>query len=430
MFKNASSKKYNKEFSNILLFLLGRSMSIFGTAIYTFAMGLYVLKLTGSGLSFATTLVLGVLPAVLINPFAGVLADKINKKLIVVTMDALSGSLLTGLFLYTGTGELTLFAIYISTFAITAFTIIFNAGMESGIPNMVTEDNLMSINSVSKIIDSVSQILGPMIGGIIFLAADIRMFILINGLSFLFSAALEVFTDFELYCKEPEGKSNITKINFLGDIKEALKYMMGEQKIMGIFIIFVFLNFFISLSVSVPLPFIVNEVLRLNSRQFGMIQGAFSVGAIIGAFLVKKMSKGIRHNSYYILMSKMVSISIIMVGLPLLFPKLNVSVTIYFLFYCLIMILLGTVISLIDIPLLFMMQVNIPDSYRGRVLGLGMSMVKIISPIAYLLSGVLINLLPPYILPIGGGIMLLFLNTVFSRQRPIKLIFLKSYRRL
>jgi hypothetical protein len=185
------------------------------------------------------------------------------------------------------------------------------------------------------------------------------------------STAMEVFIDFGLNCKEPEGKSNITKINFLGDIKEALKYMMGEQKIMGIFIIFVFLNFFISLSVSVPLPFIVNEVLRLNSRQFGMIQGAFSVGAIIGAFLVKKMSKGIRHNSYYILMSNLVSISIIMVGLPLLFPKLNVSASIYFLFYCLIMILLGTVISLIDIPFLFIMQINIPDpTGEGMLIGI------------------------------------------------------------
>lgn len=425
MFKNASNKLNDREFLNILLFLLGRAMSIFGTAVYTFAMGLYVLKLTGSGLSFATTLVLGVLPAVLINPFAGVLADKINKKLIVVTMDALSGSLLIGLFLYTGTGELTLLAIYISTFAITAFTTIFNASMESGIPNMVTEDNLMNINSVSKIIDSVSQILGPMIGGIIFLAADIRMFILINGLSFLFSAGLEVFIDFELNCKEPEEKRNITEINFLEYIKDALKYMLGQQQIIGLFIIFVFLNFFISLSVSVPLPFVVNEVLRLNSRQFGMIQGAFSVGAIVGALLVKKMNKGIRHNSYFILMSNLVSISIIMIGLPLLFPKLNVSASIYFLFYCLIMILLGTVISLIDIPFLFIIQINIPDSYRGRVLGLGMSIVKIVTPIAYLLSGTLINLLPPYILPIGGGIMLLFLNMVFSRQRPIKFIFLK-----
>ena len=425
MFKNASNKLNDREFLNILLFLLGRAMSIFGTAVYTFAMGLYVLKLTGSGLSFATTLVLGVLPAVLINPFAGVLADKINKKLIVVTMDALSGSLLIGLFLYTGTGELTLLAIYISTFAITAFTTIFNAGMESGIPNMVTKDNLMNINSVSKIIDSVSQILGPMIGGIIFLAADIRMFILINGLSFLFSAGLEVFIDFELNCKEPEEKRNITEINFLEYIKDALKYMLGQQQIIGLFIIFVFLNFFISLSVSVPLPFVVNEVLRLNSRQFGMIQGAFSVGAIVGALLVKKMNKGIRHNSYFILMSNLVSISIIMIGLPLLFPKLNVSASIYFLFYCLIMILLGTVISLIDIPFLFIIQINIPDSYRGRVLGLGMSIVKIVTPIAYLLSGTLINLLPPYILPIGGGIMLLFLNMVFSRQRPIKFIFLK-----
>ena len=68
MFKNASNKLNDREFLNILLFLLGRAMSIFGTAVYTFAMGLYVLKLTGSGLSFATTLVLGVLPAVLINP--------------------------------------------------------------------------------------------------------------------------------------------------------------------------------------------------------------------------------------------------------------------------------------------------------------------------------------------------------------------------
>ena len=400
------------ENSSIYYCFFWEAMSIFGTAVYTFAMGLYVLKLTGSGLSFATTLVLGVLPAVLINPFAGVLADKINKKLIVVTMDALSGSLLIGLFLYTGTGELTLLAIYISTFAITAFTTIFNAGMESGIPNMVTEDNLMNINSVSKIIDSVSQILGPMIGGIIFLAADIRMFILINGLSFLFSAGLEVFIDFELNCKEPEEKRNITEINFLEYIKDALKYMLGQQQIIGLFIIFVFLNFFISLSVSVPLPFVVNEVLRLNSRQFGMIQGAFSVGAIVGALLVKKMNKGIRHNSYFILMSNLVSISIIMIGLPLLFPKLNVSASIYFLFYCLIMILLGTVISLIDIPFLFIMQINIPESYRGRVLGLGMSIVKIVTPIAYLLSGTLINLLPPYILPIGGGIMLLFLNMV------------------
>jgi len=76
--------------SNLLLFSLGKFVSIFGTSIYTFAIGLYVLKVTGSGLSFATTLFFGLVPIILFNSIAGVMADRFDKKKVVIFMDLLN----------------------------------------------------------------------------------------------------------------------------------------------------------------------------------------------------------------------------------------------------------------------------------------------------------------------------------------------------
>lgn len=56
------NEKKQKEMKNLLLFSIGKTISVSGSAIYTFALGLYVLKLTGSALSFASTLILGVIP--------------------------------------------------------------------------------------------------------------------------------------------------------------------------------------------------------------------------------------------------------------------------------------------------------------------------------------------------------------------------------
>ena len=70
-----------------------KTVSIFGSSIYSFALGLYVLQITGSALNFAITLILGTIPMIVMNPFAGVIADKVDKKL-VVCMDVISGCLL------------------------------------------------------------------------------------------------------------------------------------------------------------------------------------------------------------------------------------------------------------------------------------------------------------------------------------------------
>lgn len=92
--------------------------------------------------------------------------------------------------------DLSIIGIYVVTFIMTTFTTIFNVSIEAAKPHLVSKDKLMSINSISKILDSSSSIIGPMVGGLVFAFIDIKLFIIINGLSFIVSAILEIFINF------------------------------------------------------------------------------------------------------------------------------------------------------------------------------------------------------------------------------------------
>ncbi len=120
-----------KERSNLLLFAAGKGVSIFGASIYSFVIGLHVLSLTGSALNFAMTLMLGIVPMVIISPVAGVIADRIPKKWLVVGMDISSGLLFLFLFILTSRIAFTLPMIYASTVFINIFATFFGVGIQA-----------------------------------------------------------------------------------------------------------------------------------------------------------------------------------------------------------------------------------------------------------------------------------------------------------
>lgn len=403
----------NKELSNILLFSVASSISLFGTSVYNFAIGLYVLKLTGSGLSFATTLVLGILSTILVNPFAGVLADRLDKKQLAIITDMLNGLLLIGLYLLTLGYNLSLPMIYVTTFLLNVFTTVYGISIEAAKPNLVSEKRLISMNSINKVIQSSSSILGPMIGGIVFAFIDIRYFILINGISFVISALLNFFMDFKFNYSEPTSKNE--KVNFITDIKEGIIYLKGNKNILNMFGVFIALNFFLGLSFTVPMPYIINNVLKLSSKAFGIIEAAFPVGMIMGALVVKKVMSKYSYPKILKAVNIILSICMLAIGLAvILHYKLNYE-SFYLIYFILVMIIGGIAIAFIDIPIFNILQQTISEEFRGRVLSLGISIAKIILPVALILAGLLINHIPSYILPLISGVGLCAFNLFFVK---------------
>ncbi|QWH17878.1 MFS transporter [Bacillus mycoides] len=410
------NKKSNHEFRNICFYAIGKTVSIFGSSIYSFALGLYVLQITGSALNFAITLILGTIPMIVMNPFAGVIADKVDKKKLVIRMDLLNGGLLIAVYIVSSNYGLNLFIIYATTFLMSVFTTFFGIGLEAAKPNIVSKEKLMNINSISKIIDSVSLILGPMLGGIVFVVFDIKTFIIINGISFILSGISILFIHFKLYEYNTNEESSKRGINFIKDIKEGFSYLIEKESLKNTFSILISLNFFLGFAVIVPLPYIINTVLNLSSKQFGMIHGTFPVGMIVGAILVKKITDRFSYSYLLKKSSFMLAIFMIISGIPVLFNSIEVDNFVYVTMYCIIMFFLGLMMALIDIPLMYFMQKEIPDEYRGRVLSIGLSIGKMMQPIALALSGLLLNYIPAYMLPIAGGIVFLILNKAYSNK--------------
>lgn len=409
-------KKSNQELRNICLYSIAKTVSIFGSSIYNFALGLYVLQITGSALNFAITLILGTIPMIVMNPFAGVIADRVDKKKLVVCMDLLSGCLLITVYIVSSYYGLNLFIIYTTTFLMTGFTTFFGIGLEAAKPNIVSKERLMSLNSISKIIDSISLILGPMLGGIVFAVFDMKTFIIINGISFILSAISILFINFKLCEQNINKECSIREINFIKDIKEGCSYLMKRESLKNTFRILISLNFFLGFAVTVPLPYIINTVLNLSSKQFGLIQGTFPIGMIVGAIIVKKITNRFSYSNLLKKISFMVAIFMIVSGVPVLCKSIEMNNIVFVPMYCTIMFFLGLMIALIDIPLIYFMQKEIPDEYRGRVLSIGLSLGKMMQPIALILSGLLLNHIPAYALPIGGGIAFLILNQAYSNK--------------
>lgn len=398
----------NKENRNLLLLMTGKLVSLFGSNIYTFAIGLYILKITGSGVGFALNLVLSILPLIFINPIAGVFTDRINKKKIVVGMDFLCGVLMLLLLLYGSIWGLGVNALYLTTFLMNVFSNFFSITVEASKPNVVSQEKLLKLNSISKIIDSSAMILGPAIGGIIYGFVDIKIFILINGISFISSAISECFIDFDYNRSEILIKSEDSiKDSFM----EGYLYLKNNKKLLKVFSTFSGVSFFLGLGVLVPIPYIINNILKYSSKSLGIIQSGLPLGMIIGAVIIKKIISKISFEKIIFRGCIILSMVLILISIPVFTGGKEYIVTFY---YFMTMAILGSTVSVIDIRLMYTVQTMVEEAFRGRVLSLGIGLAKIVSPIGFILSGIALNSGFGKYISVCSGIGLITFNLLIS----------------
>ncbi len=387
----------NTDFRNLILFITGKGVSVFGSSIYTFAISLYVLKMTGSALNFATTVLLGILPMILFAPFAGILTDRFSKKKLIVITDTLNGLLFLTLFIISAKNPLTLMIIYTTTVLLSLFSTLFMVSMEAAKPSLVSAEKLLKINAISKMIDSLSAILGPILGGIAFALFDIRFFILINAVSFIFSAFTEMFFKFN---STHAINLDIKKNSLWDELREGIQYLKASEELKKLTSVFIFINFFLGFAIQVPLPYIVNTLLKLSPEWYGIINSAFPVGLIMGSIIVEKIMSKFNYNGILMSMVLIMSICSILIGAPLFISWAPSEIGFL---YCLIMFVFGIAIALIDIPISYILQDTVPEYIRGRILSLISSLVKIFLPLGLILSGILVQSISAYYLPILGG---------------------------
>lgn len=401
---------------NIILFVAGKLVSLFGANIYSFAIGLYVLEKTSSGLSFASSIIFSMLPRILLGPLAGVAADRFDRKKIAVGMDFICGLFMLVFFMVSKFDGIKIQHVYLFSFLLSTANVFFDVAMEASKPNLVEDKNLTRLNSLSQSVTSIASISGPFLGGIVYGFFNIHFFLLFNGMAFIMSAISEAFIDFEYNRPQYENKE-VEKQPVLQELKDGIKFFKNNKVVFSIMSFSLIINFAMQLSITVPLPYILSNTLELSSTQYGIVKGAWPIGMLLGSILLSFLPQRDKiFKSTIVLLTIFIGI-LTLVALPVIPIFSGYSKRMYFIYYIIIMSIGGMVVAFIDIPIMVTFQRLIPDEVRGRVFSLIGTMALGISPIGLLLAGILIDHIPVWILPVSAGALLVIRLIYFARGR-------------
>ncbi|WP_043934375.1 MFS transporter [Bacillus sp. EB01] len=392
---------------NLFLFVPAKMVAVLGSSIYGFAIGLYILEQTGSSLNFAITLLMSALPRVLLSPVAGALADRYDRKKIIIFSDfgcAIWLGIILVLFTYV-TQDIWL--LYIASAILTTLNTFYSNAVTSTIFNMVGPDNIQKAMSLNQSAASMSAILGPVLGGAFFGFMPITTFMAINIAAFSISGLLSLFIRYNLFA---EKKDLVERTGFFQDLKEGFIYVRNEPFIKHLIFFAIWLNFWFT-AFPVALPYLVLVVRNMPSYQLGIIEGSFSVGTLLMA-LILSVRPEIKKKEFAILSGITgMSIALILMGLPSLPAVSGIPNTAIFIYLIALVLISSSLSMVINMPIFVLLQKKTPDELRGRVMSLLETGASGMTPIGLILFGVLFEILPAWMLMAISGAAILLLVT-------------------
>lgn len=273
---------------NFIIIVLGQIISLFGNSIQRFSMSLYLLQFTGSTATFANILAISTIPYIIFAPIAGKLSDSVSKKKIMVYLDFFCAILIGGYaFVLLREKDSTLI-IGVVMFMLSICYTLYGPAVTASIPQMVEEDKLTSANGIINQVNSIVNFLGPILAGILYGLLGIKLIVIINAISFLISAIIELFIDIKDIEKN---KEKVFSMNFINksfiDMKDSFIYLKNKKKIiLGIIASYAFCNIFLVPILSIVSPYFINIFLNLSSKVYGIVEAICVLGMILGGFFI------------------------------------------------------------------------------------------------------------------------------------------------
>ncbi|RXI96164.1 MFS transporter [Anaerobacillus alkaliphilus] len=405
--------KVKKATYHLYTFMISKLISSFGAQVYTFAISFYILQLTGSATSFAVNLICNILPRTILGPFAGAITDRYSKKAIVIIAQIATTITIGGLLVFTLTQGLSLSAIYVTTVVLSITSMFSGIAFTSSITALINKERIQKAMSLNQMAISFAAIGSPAVGGILYGAVTMPVFLIIYMIASSIAVVLESTMNFKLFAKEKEVVEGVEKKESLfKSIKLGIDYLKLHPVILLLLWVALMVNFFFG-AFEVGYSYILIEKLQIESQHFGFTQGAFSVGMVVMSvyFSIRKEVK------YPFLVSKRGIIGICLIMAAVAIPLLtSLSYNLVVGYYLVLMLCFGSLIIVINTPIQVMLQKTIDEDYKGRVFSIIETMAMALTPLGMVLYGFLYDIFPgQYILFVSAG---LLLSVVLFLARP------------
>ena len=369
---------------NFMLLVLGQVSSLFGNYILRLALSMYVLELTGSAAVFAGLLSAATIPTILLSPFGGILADRANRRNIMVALDAMTGIavLCAALLLSEQRALVVIGALLVLLSVLGAFE---TPAVQACIPSLLTGDNIIWGNAVVNQTASISYLTAPLLGGIFYAAFGIQPVMYASVLCFFVTAFLECFIRLD-YC--PAGFQGRVLAAVKADFIDSFHFIGKERRdILRILLLAALSRFFVMGVTLVGLPFLVRTVLGLDARYYGAAESVLAVAVIAGSMAAGVLAGKIKKGGLSPMLAA-VGLCIVPAGLIFLFPTgTGVRYAVLVAVFCGMQI----AISMFSIYAVSMIQQGTPEHMIGKVMAYTSAITMCAQPVGQIVYGFLFD---------------------------------------
>lgn len=386
------------------LVVIGQIISLFGNAAIRFALPLYLLNLTGSSALYGTVTACAFLPAILLSPVGGIVADRVNKGNIMVILDFFTAAVILAFSLCMDGAGLVLL-VTLTLMLLYGIAGAYQPAVQTSIPALVSRDNFMAANSIINAISSFASFIGPVLGGVLYSAYGLKPVLWVCAACFILSAVMEIFIKIPSEKRASDG--GIWK-TAKADFAESLRFIRKERPIIGkALLVICGINLFLAAMIMVALPYLITEVLDLEAvranRLYGFAEGALAAGGLAGGIGAGIFADRLSiHKSGNLVIY--CAVSVFPVSASLLLFSSGMINYIVITVCCFAVMLFSTVFT---VQMMAFIQAETPQNLMGKVIAVILTVSMCAQPLGNAMYGILFE--------IGKGfeyIVVLFSGTV------------------
>jgi MFS family permease len=264
---------------NYRLWFGGQSVSLAGTWMQMIAQSWLVLELTGSGTAIGLVVALQTLPTLLLGPYAGVVADRIDKRRLMIALQSTMAVLALTLGLLTISGAVVLWHVYLLALLLGLTNCFENPARQAFVLEMVGPGDLRNAVSLNSVLVNVARAVGPAIAGLVIAAGGIGLCFLLNAISF--AAVVGSLLRMDVTRLRP----SIPTRRAPGQLREGLAYVRSTPAL-AVPLLMMSLIGCLAYEFQVVLPIVASETFAGDARAYGFLTAAMGAGAVLGGLWV------------------------------------------------------------------------------------------------------------------------------------------------
>jgi len=368
----------------------GQFVSMIGTGMTRFALTIWAWQITGQATALALVGFFAFAPIVLFSPLAGAVVDRVNRKTVMIVSDLAAGLSTIAILILHLTGHLQIWHLYAAGFFAGAFESFQFPAYSAAISTMVAKKHYTRANAMLGLAGSASGIVAPMLAGTMLIFVGIDGIMAIDIATFVF-AILVLLLVFIPQPKESEA-GRASRGHLLQESVFGFKYIFGNRSLLGLQIVFFFINLTITLGMTLLAPMILART-GDNSLTLGTVQMLFGIGGVAGGAIISLWG-GPKRRVHGVLAGMI--LGSLLGQIPLGFG----GGLIYWGF--------GAFCSMLFIPLIngsnqAIWQAKVPPDIQGKVFATRRLIAQISAPIAMIVGGRLADVVFEPVMARGGA---------------------------